>query len=61
MTITYLHKAGWLVALVLLQALILNNLHIGGYAPPFLYIYLLLKFEVDVPTNRLILWAFVLG
>ena len=55
MTITYLHKAGWLVALVLLQALILNNLHIGGYATPFLYIYLLLKFEADVPTNRLIL------
>lgn len=61
MTITYLHKAGWLVALVLLQALILNNLHIGGYATPFLYIYMLLKFEADVPTNRLMLWAFVLG
>ena len=45
----------------MLQALILNNLHIGGYATPFLYIYLLLKFEADVPTNRLMLWAFVLG
>lgn len=61
MTITYLHKAGWLVALVLLQALILNNLHIGGYATPFLYIYLILKFEADVPKNRLMLWAFFLG
>lgn len=61
MTITYLHKAGWLVALVLLQALILNNLHIGGYATPFLYIYLILKFEADVPQNRLMLWAFFLG
>lgn len=61
MTINYLHKAGWLVALVLLQALILNNLHIGGYATPFLYIYLILKFEADTPTNRLMLWAFCLG
>ena len=61
MTITYLHKAGWLVALVLLQALILNNLHIGGYATPFLYIYLILKFEADITPNRLMLWAFCLG
>ena len=61
MTITYLHKAGWLVALVLLQALILNNLHISGYATPFLYIYLILKFEADVSPNRLMLWAFCLG
>lgn len=61
MTITYLHKIGWLVALVLLQVLILNNLHIGGYATPFLYLYLILKFEADVPANRLMLWAFCLG
>ena len=39
MIINYLHKIGWFVGLVLLQVLILNNVHIAGYATPFLYIY----------------------
>ena len=61
MTITYLHKAGWLVALVLLQALILNNLHIGGFSPPFLLLYPLLEFAAGLATNQVRLWAFFLG
>ena len=36
MIINYLHKIGWFVGLVLLQVLILNNVHIAGYATPFL-------------------------
>lgn len=46
---------------MLLQVLILNNVHIAGYATPFLYIYLILKFESDVPRNALMAWAFFLG
>lgn len=61
MIINYLHKIGWFIGLVLLQVLILNNVHIAGYATPFLYIYLILKFESDVPRNILMLWAFFLG
>ena len=61
MIINYLHKIGWFICLVLLQVLILNNVHIAGYATPFLYIYLILKFESDVPRNALMLWAFFLG
>ena len=61
MLINYLHKIGWFIGLVLLQVLILNNVHIAGYATPFLYIYLILKFESDVPRNALMLWAFFLG
>ena len=61
MIINYLHKIGWFVGLVLLQVLILNNVHIAGYATPFLYIYLILKFESDVSRNALMLWAFFLG
>ena len=53
MIINYLHKIGWFIGLVLLQVLILNNVHIAGYATPFLYIYLILKFESDVPRNAL--------
>lgn len=61
MIINYLHKIGWFVGLVLLQVLILNNVHIAGYATPFIYIYMILKFESDVSRNALTLWAFFLG
>lgn len=61
MNISYLHKTGWFIGLVLLQVLILNNVHIGGYATPFLYLYLILKFESNVSRNTLMLWAFFLG
>lgn len=61
MLINYLHKIGWCVGLVLLQVLILNNVHVAGYATPFLYIYLILKFESDTPRNALMMWAFFLG
>ncbi|MCD8081310.1 MAG: rod shape-determining protein MreD [Bacteroides sp.] len=61
MLISYIQKIGWFVGLVLLQVLILNNVHIAGYATPFLYIYLLLKFESTVSRNELMLWAFSLG
>ena len=61
MVLNYLHKIGWFIGLVLLQVLILNNVHIAGYATPFLYIYLILKFESDVSRNTLMLWAFFLG
>jgi rod shape-determining protein MreD len=49
------------VGLTLLQALILNNVHIGGVATPFLYIYMLLKFDSATSRNTLLLWAFFLG
>lgn len=49
------------MGLLLLQVLILNNVHIAGCATPFLYIYLILKFESDIPRNTLMLWAFFLG
>ncbi len=40
MIITYIHRIGWFIGLVLLQVLILNNVHIAGYATPFsLYLF----------------------
>lgn len=61
MVLNYLHKIGWLVGLVLLQVLILNNVHIAGCAGLYLYVYLILKFESDTPRNALMLWGFFLG
>lgn len=55
------YKIGWFIGLVLLQAFILNNLHIFGYATPFIYIYLLLKLDISTSRNGLLLWGFFLG
>ncbi len=61
MGVNYLYKAGWFVGLVLLQALILNNVHIAGFATPFLYIYLILKLDSDTSRNAIMLCAFCIG
>lgn len=61
MVFGYLHRVGWLVGLVLLQVLILNNVHVAGYATPFLYIYLIVKMSSDTSRHALMLWAFFLG
>ena len=45
----------------ILQVLILNRVDLGGYATPFLYVYLLLKFESDISRNSLMLIAFFIG
>lgn len=61
MSLSIFQKIGWFVGLILLQVLILNNVHIFGYATPFLYVYLLLKIESDAGRNGLMVWAFFLG
>ena len=61
MIITYLHRIGWFIGLVLIQVFILNNICIAGYATPFLYIYFILKFDSATSRNELMLWAFCLG
>ncbi|MDR0745034.1 MAG: rod shape-determining protein MreD [Mediterranea sp.] len=61
MIISYIHKIFWFVGLLLLQVLILNNVHIAGYATPFLYIYFILRLEADISRNEAMLWGFALG
>lgn len=56
-----LHRLGWCIGLVLLQVLVLNHIHIGGYATPFLYIYVILKFHSEVSRNHILIWGFFLG
>lgn len=51
----------WFVGLVLLQVFILNQMHMNGYATPFLYIFFILKFHSRTHRNELMLWAFTLG
>lgn len=61
MIINYIHKILWFVGLILLQVLILNNVHIAGYATPFIYIYFLLRLESNLSRNETMLWGFALG
>lgn len=51
----------WLVVLVLVQALVLNRVHILGYATPLPYIYLVLKFRAGSSRDANLIWAFCLG
>lgn len=59
--IKILHRMEWFVGLVLLQVLVLNRMHLGGYATPFFYIYFILKFNSRIGRNELMLWSFALG
>lgn len=61
MVLTYIRRIEWFVGLVLLQVLVLNHVHVLGYATPFLYIYFILKFNTGTSRNELMLWAFFLG
>ena len=55
------HRIKWFLGLALLQVLVLNQMHILGYATPFLYIYFILKLHTRIGQNALMLWAFLLG
>lgn len=49
------------IMLVLLQALVLNNIHIYNIATPLLYIILPLKFSSSQPRWSALLWCFATG
>ena len=61
MVYVYIKRFAWFIGLVLLQVLVLNYIHIAGYATPFLYIYFILKLDTGVSRNELMLWGFFLG
>lgn len=61
MSISYLKRGLWFVLLILLQVLVLNHIHIGGYTTPFVYVYFILVLNRDVNRNTLLLWGFFLG
>ena len=49
------------VVLVLSQALVLNHIHLFGYATPLLYIYFVVSFPRNYPKWGILLWSFLLG
>ena len=51
----------WLIGLVLLQVLLLNNIQIAGVINPFLYIYFIIALPIHVNRILLVFIGFVLG
>ena len=47
--------------LLLVQVLVLNNIHLGNIATPFLYIWLILKLPNDMGRPMVITIAFLMG
>ncbi|MDR0844844.1 MAG: rod shape-determining protein MreD [Tannerella sp.] len=49
------------VFFVLLQVWVLNNVHLFNIVGPFLYIYVIVKFPMQMPRSQIILISFLLG
>ncbi|MDD6437045.1 MAG: rod shape-determining protein MreD [Prevotella sp.] len=47
--------------LLLVQVLVLNHIHLFGYATPLLYVYLVLLFRRNYPRWAILLWSFAMG
>ena len=56
-----IYRLGWFVGLLLVQVLVLNHIHVGEYATPFLYTYFLLILDADTSRAKMLLWGFLLG
>lgn len=49
------------VVLCLVQALVLNRIHLFDCATPLLYVYMIIIFPHDYPKWGILLWSFMLG
>lgn len=61
MNVDTLKKVLWLLVLTLVQVLVLNHIHLFGFATPLLYIYFIILFQRNYPRWALPLWGFALG
>jgi rod shape-determining protein MreD len=57
----WLRIAGYFIVFVLLQALVMNSIHLFKLMTPFIYIYVLLKLPADMTRSTVISLAFLLG
>lgn len=51
----------YFVVLVLIQVLILNNIHFLRIATPFLYLYFIIKMPVGSSSDLVVLFSFLIG
>ncbi|MCQ2113076.1 MAG: rod shape-determining protein MreD [Bacteroidaceae bacterium] len=50
-----------MLALLIVQLLILNHLHLFGYATPLVIGYMIICFETSVSQMQLLWWGFIMG
>ena len=51
----------YFIAFVLLQTLVISRIHLFGIVTPFVYIYVIMKFRIDLARSGLIVLSFLLG
>ncbi|MDR2914750.1 MAG: rod shape-determining protein MreD [Tannerella sp.] len=51
----------YFIVFVLLQVLVMNNIHLFGIITPFVYLYAILKFPVDMTRSNVTIISFLLG
>ena len=56
-----IRKLMFFIAVVLVQVLVCNNIHLFDYAMPMIYVYFLMMFRRDYPRWGILLWCFALG
>ncbi len=56
-----IRKLMFFIAVVLVQVLVCNNIHLFDYAMPMIYVYFLMMFRRDYPRWGILLWCFTLG
>ena len=61
MTTDLIQRIVAFVVLVVVQALVLNHIHLFGVATPLFYVYFVLLFPRRYPKWALLLWCFALG
>lgn len=61
MTIDIFRRIGLFALLCLIQALVLNHIHLFGCAIPLFYIYFTLDSRRNYPRWGILLWSFFLG
>jgi len=61
MTQLYFKNIGRFIFLVFFQVMVLNNINLGGYINPYLYVYFILLLPFVTPKWLLLISAFLIG
>ena len=61
MTIDSFRRLILFVVLCMVQALVLNRVHLFNYAIPLFYVYFVLSFPRNYPKWAILLWSFAMG
>lgn len=61
MSIDFLKRLVLFLGLLLAQVLVLNHIHLFGFATPLLYVYFVISFRRSYPKWAVLVWSFMLG